>query len=417
MTEASKNRVPGPTGPPRGDLERRIAHLSLLADEHAALRRVATLVARDPTPDRVLASVAEEACRVLGARSSLVCRFEDGDECTVLGRWDEREAGGFPVGTTVTLVPEMALHRVRRTGLPARNDGYDTIPGETARTIHALGFMSVVVAPITVAGAIWGAIVVGSDAEEGMSADAAQRLGDFAELAALALSSAEARRQLAASRARIVETGDAERRRLERNLHDGAQQRMVGLSIALRLAQARIRTDPAMAETLLERARTELTHALEELRELARGIHPAVLSHRGLGPALEALASRAPLPVEVVVEDDERLPETIEAAAYYVAAEALTNVAKYADARAATVRVARHGDIAVVEISDVGVGGADPSAGSGLSGLVDRVEALGGSLRVESPPGAGTLVRAELPTSGCPEARSEGDRTPRDPAL
>jgi PAS domain S-box-containing protein len=202
--------------------------------------------------------------------------------------------------------------------------------------------------------------------------------------------------ELRSSRARLVEAGDAERRRLERNLHDGAQQRLVSLSLALRLAQAKLKTDPEESGKLLSAASDELAHALEELRELARGIHPAVLSDRGLSAALEALAGRAPLPVDIRAPDV-RLPPPVEAAAYYVVSEALTNVAKYAQASAVDVRVTRLNGNAVVEVADDGVGGADPLQGSGLRGLADRVEALDGRLHVESTPGRGTVVRAEIP--------------------
>jgi PAS domain S-box-containing protein len=203
--------------------------------------------------------------------------------------------------------------------------------------------------------------------------------------------------ELQASRARIVAVADQERRRLERNLHDGAQQRLVSVSLTVRLAQARLDADPATANELLQGASEELATALEELRELARGIHPAVLTDRGLGPALESLVTRTPVPVEVQAPVDERLPGPVEAAAYYVVSEALANVAKYANASQAAVRVSRQNGVAVVEVEDDGVGGADPSRGSGLRGLADRVEALAGRLAVDSEPGRGTRIRAEIP--------------------
>ncbi|HEX2504742.1 MAG TPA: histidine kinase [Gaiellaceae bacterium] len=203
--------------------------------------------------------------------------------------------------------------------------------------------------------------------------------------------------ELQASRARIVAVADQERRRLERNLHDGAQQRLVSVSLTVRLAQARLDADPATANELLQGASEELATALEELRELARGIHPAVLTDRGLGPALESLVTRTPVPVEVEAPVDERLPGPVEAAAYYVVSEALANVAKYANASQAAVRVSRQNGVAVVEVEDDGVGGADPSRGSGLRGLADRVEALAGRLAVDSEPGRGTRIRAEIP--------------------
>jgi PAS domain S-box-containing protein len=203
--------------------------------------------------------------------------------------------------------------------------------------------------------------------------------------------------ELAASRARIVTAGDVERRRLERNLHDGAQQRLVTLSLSLRTALAKLDSDPAAAHVVLTDAGEELAVALEELRELAHGLHPAVLSDRGLRAAVERLLSRVPVPVEIAEISDERLPEPVEAAAYYLIAEALTNVTKYAQASKVRVRVATCGEFVVVEVSDDGVGGADASAGSGLRGLADRVETLGGKLEVVSPTGAGTSLRAEMP--------------------
>jgi signal transduction histidine kinase len=203
--------------------------------------------------------------------------------------------------------------------------------------------------------------------------------------------------ELRASRQRLVEAGIAERRRLERNLHDGAQQRLVALSLTLRLAQNKMRKDPDAAERLMAGTHEELRLALEELRELARGIHPAVLSDRGLQGALEALAGRLPIPVELSEGPDDRLPAPIEAAAYFVVAEALTNVVKYAAASHASVTVVRSNGHAIVEVRDDGVGGADPGRGSGLRGLADRVAALDGRLELESPPGKGTLLRAEIP--------------------
>jgi PAS domain S-box-containing protein len=201
---------------------------------------------------------------------------------------------------------------------------------------------------------------------------------------------------LRASRTRLMRAEDAGRRRLERNLHDGAQQRLVALSISLRLVESKLRDDPTAAHELLKGAQGELAHALSELRELARGIHPAVLTDRGLRPALETLAARTPAQVEVIAED-ERLAPDVEAAAYYVVAEALTNVAKYANASSVHVSAQREDAVLVVVVSDDGAGGADPVNGSGLRGLVDRVAVLDGTLVVDSPPGRGTSIRAEIP--------------------
>ena len=224
-----------------------------------------------------------------------------------------------------------------------------------------------------------------------------QRLCDFAELVAQALSNADAYDKLAGSRARIVEAGDAERRRLERNLHDGAQQRLVALALQLRMVEASFDAQSHRARQDLAEARGSSTHALEELRELARGIHPAILTDGGLGPPLSALAHRAPVPVEIEDVPDERLPEPVEAAAYYLIAEAITNVAKHAQATHVSVSVRRDDRRVLVQVADDGIGGADPGAGSGLHGLADRVEALHGQLRVDSPPGGGTRLEARIP--------------------
>jgi PAS domain S-box-containing protein len=218
---------------------------------------------------------------------------------------------------------------------------------------------------------------------------------------------------LAASRARIVAAADVERRRLERNLHDGAQQRLVTLSLSLRLALARLDDDPAAARKLLAGAAEELSVALDELRELARGLHPAVLTERGLGPAVESLAYRIPVAVEIVEMPSERLAEPIEAAAYYLIAEALTNVAKYAQATTARVHLEDTGDAVVVEVSDDGVGGADAEMGTGIRGLADRVEALGGRLELTSPVGVGTTLRAEIPAAASVTRARSGEPASR----
>jgi PAS domain S-box-containing protein len=227
--------------------------------------------------------------------------------------------------------------------------------------------------------------------------DISERLRQQEELRRLY---AEVRRradELHASRARIVEAADFERRRLEQNIHDGAQQRLVALALRLRLAESRLDGDPAEARRLLTSASAELAGALQELSDLARGIHPAVLAERGLAPALESLAARAGLPVELAPLPEERLPNAVEAAAYYLIAEALTNAARYAHATRATVSVRRSNGMAIVRVSDDGIGGADPDRGSGLRGLVDRVEALAGRLVIDSPPGHGTTITAEIP--------------------
>ncbi len=367
---------------------------SRLADEQAALRRVATLVASSPDPKQVFRSVAEEAGRLLGTESSATVRFDD-ETAVVVGRWNRDEVGGFEVGTLVPYTdPDGPTAKLAFEG--GRIDDYTDVPGEAARMMREAGYRSVVAAPIVAGGRTWGALFVLS-AGDPLASDAEQRLRGFAELVALALESAEAHDQLTASRARIVEASIAERRRLERNLHDGAQQRLVTLSINLRMAQECLRDDPSAAETLLAEVGEELKLALAELRELARGLHPAILTERGLTPALRSLANRAPFPVEISGVPSHRLSEAVEAALYFVVAESLTNAAKHAGASAARIELSTSAEAVAVEISDNGSGGANLASGTGLLGLVDRIEALGGHLDLKSPSGGGTVLRATLP--------------------
>jgi signal transduction histidine kinase len=368
--------------------------LAALAAEQSALRQVATLVAASPEPEAVFTAVAEEAGRLLHARSAATIRYAEGQAVTV-GRWADDDLGGFEIGTSVPLAGSEGLTAiVARTGAPARIEDYTDVRGHAADLMRTRGYRSAVAAPIVAGGRTWGLLLVASAGSLG--ADAEHRLAGFAELVALALESAEARAELTASRVRILEAGVTERRRLERNLHDGAQQRLVALAVQLRVLEKRL-GEPEI--TLLRAASDELAHALDELRELARGLHPAILADRGLAPALETLASRAPLPVSVEGVPEERLAEPLEAAVYFVVAESLTNAVKHAGASELRVRMSATNGELRVEIADDGRGGADPREGdgTGLRGLADRVEALGGRLALESPPGAGTVVRAVLP--------------------
>jgi PAS domain S-box-containing protein len=389
--------LPGPpqfVGHLRDVTERHKAEAALrqLAAEQAALRRVATAVAAETEPSRLFGLVIEEVGRLMEAQSSNMVRYDGDGRATVIGGWSVPGISNVPVGSTVLLEGDTAAGRVWRTGRPARVEGYDGEQSELVRTLRSLGFRGAIAAPIMLGGRLWGAVIVSSVDPEPFPEGAEQRIADFAELAAQALANAEARAQLAASRARIVQAGDSERRRLERNLHDGAQQRLVSLSLTLRMAARRHADDPE-----LHHAVEELGQALEELRELARGIHPAVLTEYGLEPALRGLADRATVPVDLDVELAERLPPAVEAAAYYVVSEALTNVAKYAHASGARVHVFRDDGSALVEVRDDGVGGAQEGDGSGLRGLADRVEALGGALWLNSPAGEGTTLLAEIP--------------------
>jgi signal transduction histidine kinase len=372
--------------------EREVSHRAL-AEEQAALRRVAMLVAAGAPQQQLLDSVASEVGVLLGADIASLVRCE-GERGEIVAGWSGSTARRVRVGLVFDIDGSTATKQALRSGRPARVDERG-LPADD-EVIRELEITSAVAAPINVAGRRWGVVRAARTGGAPMPVDADARLGDFAELVAQAISNAEAREQLAASRARIVEASDAARRRIERNLHDGAQQRLVSLALSVRLAEAKLRDDPETGRVLAQVAE-ELALTLAELRELARGIHPTVLTNLGLGAALETLVARAPVPVELVATPGERLPEPIEATAYYVVAEALTNVAKYARATAAKVSVTRTNDRLLVEVGDDGVGGASIESGSGLRGLADRVEAARGTLRIQSPAGKGTVIAAAIP--------------------
>jgi signal transduction histidine kinase len=368
-----------------------------LAAEQAALRRVATLVASDPEPRRVFEQVTEEVSRLLGLAGASIMQYDGQRTARVVGTWSHDGRVSFPVGATLDLDGDTVVAKVLRTGSPQRVERYAEARGTLADKLHRFGYGGAVAAPVHLGGRLWGVLVAASAAGQPVGDGLEQQLCDFAELVAQALANADAYEQLAASRARLVEVGDAERQRLERNLHDGAQQRLVSVALELSMVNAKLDTDPEGARELLSAAREHLSDGLDELRELARGIHPVVLTERGLGPALEGIRTRAPVPVEIAELPDERLPASVEAAAYYVVAEAITNVAKYARASGATVAVRRSNGTATVTVTDDGVGGADPEEGSGLRGLAARVEALNGHVDVDSPPARGTRITAEIP--------------------
>ena len=369
-----------------------------LTAEQAALRRVATLVAGEAASQRVFEQVTVEAAQTLGASAASLARFDPDDTVTFVGAWSRSGTLAFPVGSNMSLDGAGVLAAVRESGEPHRIQRYDDLAGPIIERMTSFGYGTATAAPIKLGGEIWGALVAAGTTRAPLPTGAEQRLRDFAELVAQALANADAYRKLADSRARIVEATDNERRRLERNLHDGAQQRLVSLALQLQLMKTALQRDPATAEPLLDEADNELKHALGELRELAHGIHPGSLATRGL-VALDALAQRAAVPVRVTGIPDERLPEPVEVAIYYLVAEATTNVAKYAHATQATVIVERSNGIVNVVVTDDGVGGADPRAGTGLVGLTDRIEALGGRLHIESPPGHGTRLSAEIPVA------------------
>ena len=377
-----------------------VAQLEALVAEQAALRRVATLVAGDPDAGRLFDGVCREVGRVLGVESANVLRFEEDATQTIVGAWAAGGAPWFPAGERVPLDGETVSGKLRQSGRPERVDDYTGVNGELVKRLGEVGIRSAVGAPVRFAGRNWGGIVASSGRPRAFPEGAELRLADFAELVTAALANVDAREKLAASRARIVEAGYEERRRLGRDLHDGAQQELVGAVISLKLAQRGLAQAPDEAREFLDEALDQITSGIRALRELAAGIHPSVLTDRGLGVALEALANRSPIPVELGALPSGRLPTPVETTAYFVVAEALTNAAKHARCGHVHVDMRVEGRWATVEIRDDGVGGADPSAGSGLRGLADRVSALGGSLEIESPPGEGTTIRARIALSG-----------------
>jgi signal transduction histidine kinase len=368
--------------------------LERLVREHAALRRVATLVARQPSPAEVFAVVTREAGMLLGARMTGLLRVESATSAIVVAGWS-RDAASVPVGSRGVLDGRGLLGRILRTGRPVRLEDYDEVGGEVAEQMRRLGVRSAVAGPIVLGGRIWGALSAVWPQGVPMPLGAEDRVAAFAELVSYSIENAETREELAASRARLVHAADEQRRRVVRDLHDGAQQRLVHAVMTLQLAHSRGDAPPELAR-LVGEALEDTRAAIEELRELAHGIHPALLTHRGLAAAVEALADRPPLPVHVDIPE-QRYPTFVESAAYFVAAEALTNVAKYAKASTARVTATHSADSLVLAVEDDGVGGATPSPGSGLTGLQDRVAAVDGTLIVDSPPGAGTRIRAEIP--------------------
>jgi PAS domain S-box-containing protein len=378
-----------------GDPEAKLAEVGRLATEQRALRRVAMLVASEAQPERVFDSVSAECARVLDVNASAVFRYEDDNTATVVGRHNRDNIDVYAIGERIPADEHSAVGRVRQTRGPVRVDDWGGITGPTAEAMYRSGYRSTAAAPIVVAGALWGAVAIAN--EETLPPETEHRLDAFCELVSLAVASAQARADLVASRARLVRAGDEQRRRLERNLHDGAQQRLVTVALTLRLARNRLDLDEhAAVLALLDEASGELDTGLQELREIARGLHPAILGDRGLRQALETLVPRLPVPIEIDAPE-ERLPPHIEATIYYIVSEAVTNAARHAEADHVRVTVRRDDGLVRCEVTDDGRGGADITGGTGILGLRDRAEAAGGTLTLTSPPGGGTTVTAALP--------------------
>jgi signal transduction histidine kinase len=375
------------------------AGLTRLAEEQAALRRVATLVARGAPADELFAAVTGEAGQLLHADRTTMSRYESDGTATIVAGWSAA-GDAFPVGARPRLGGNNVTTLVWQTCRPARMDSYSDGSGNFTAAIRDAGLRSGVGTPIIVQDRLWGVIIAGSLDERPLAPDTEARLASFTELVATAIANAESRSDLDASRARIVAASDEVRRRIERDLHDGAQQRLVSLGLTLRAAQTAVPLKLGELGGELANVADGLANVVDELREMARGIHPAILAKGGLGPALKTLARRCTVPVELDVRAVARLPERVEVAAYYVVSEALTNAAKHAQASAVNVEVEAVEGALRLCVRDDGAGGADPIRGSGLVGLKDRVEALGGTITIQSPAGAGTALRVELPLNG-----------------
>jgi signal transduction histidine kinase len=385
------------------------SRLQALLAEQAALRRVATMVAGGTPAPALFGRVCEELGELLAVKTADMIRYENEGFATLVGYWTTgNEAPAFPLGEPIPVEGETATAKIYRSGRPERVDDYYDVEGELAARLREFGIRSVVGAPIYVAGRLWGAVMVTSELAHAFPAGTEARISSFAELVTAALANVDAREQLAASRARIVEAADAARRRIERDLHDGAQQRLVALALSLRRVEASLEPNAATTRELAL-ARAELEAALGELRELARGIHPSVLTDRGLDAALLAVAGRSTVPVELNVDSCRTLPVSVQTTAYFVVVEALTNASKHAHSDRVEVHVAVDEGQVMIDVGDDGIGGVDPARGSGLSGLTDRVSALGGTLEIESPPGTGTRIRARIPVTAPGDDVRRGD--------
>lgn len=371
-------------------LEEKRRELRQLADERAAMQRVATLVARGTPQPQIFTAVTEGAGRVLGTGAAMLLRYEDDNKVSVVAGQSEPEFD-IQVGSRWAIEDGTLPDLVLRTGKPARID--------TSLTA-SLGEHRVragVAAPITIDGCPWGLVVAFTMREKRLPDDAESRIASFSDLVTTAIANTQVRAELSASRARLLAAADQARRRIERDLHDGTQQRLVSLTLHLRATTASVPAELTDLHAQLSTITDELVSTLDELREISRGIHPAILSKGGLESALRTLAQRSAIPVELDVAVRIQLPRAVEVAAYYVAAEALTNIIKHADASAAYIAAAVNDSHLHLSVHDDGIGGADLAQGSGLIGLTDRVEALGGTFAVTSPDGQGTRLRAELP--------------------
>ena len=368
--------------------------LAHLAAEQAAFRQVAMLVAHAVPEQQLFAAAAEEAGRLTGADYVRIGRYQSGNLVDIAA-W-RRVPGTFGAGGRLPLILHLSRAVSRADRWAPMQDIADAC-GPLADDARAHGVRSAAVHPIRSGGRTWGVLLTGSTTRWAPRACARKCEDSFANLLGAALSNAENLAALTASRARVLAAADDARRQIERDLHDGAQQRLVSLALAVRTAQAALPPASGRLADELASVADGLTSALDDLRELARGIHPSILSEGGLVPALKALARRSIVPVQLDVQNAARLPQQVEVAAYYLISEALTNAAKHSNASVVHVGAQIIGNVLHLRVRDDGDGGADPALGSGLMGLKDRVEALGGTITIHSPAGAGTSLDADLP--------------------
>ncbi|GAA0737424.1 hypothetical protein GCM10010199_59510 [Dactylosporangium roseum] len=373
-------------------LERGRMTLSTVAAEQAALRRVATVAAHGRPPEKVFSTVTAEAGKLFGADAAVLLRFEADGGGTIVASWSYDPAHRIQLGK-VPLKETGIAGRVLRSGRPIRMEGAESADF-LAREFGDIAIRSAICAPVLVAGKAWGALKALSTRSEALAEHDARRAAEFTDLVASAIATSQARADLTASRARVVAATDESRRRIERDLHDGTQQRLIALLLALRATETQA-TGGLRAR--LHSIGSDLSEAIDELRELARGIHPSILSEGGLGPAIKSLGRRSPVPVEVKVDLPDRLETKVEIGVYYVVAEALTNAVRHARATLISVVASIVDGRLELSIEDDGVGGADPRTGTGLVGLGDRVAALGGAMHIASRPGAGTKLSITVP--------------------
>ena len=380
----------------RAELAASEARARKLAEEQASLRRVATLVAEGPPPTEVFDAVIAEVGQLLGAAQIGLARYENDHEISVLAiRGQSPEI--LRAGVRLPLDGDSVNARILRTGRSARLNFAEEGSGSIAEVLRRDNVSATVGAPIVIDGAVWGMIGASWKGDDQPPADAEERLAQFAGLLATAVSNAAMRGELAASRARVIAAADASRRRIERDLHDGAQQQLVTLAVALQRAQAKIPSGLDEVRADVGRVADGLTGAINELRDLSRGIHPAILTEGGLSPALKALGRRSAVRVKLDVGFEHRLPDQVEVAAYYTVSEALTNASKHANATRVWVSLRVEDDMLLLSVRDDGAGGADATRGSGLTGLRDRIEALGGRIQIDSQTGSGTVIEVAIP--------------------